>query len=448
MAALKGLIFAFAVFLSSSAFASFSGVCTNSASCYTWTSSNNVSISGTVEAVCAYEASRLVAFGWPGVGTASVVGTLPALSCLTPTGYGPNTAVPNHTLHAASCPAGSTLSGTTCTCNAPKIEQIDGVGAHYCVAVADAPNSYCVDMANTGKYWMQYPLAAGENGLSGPSAAVGVYLCDPAPASASGITTPGCAMVVAYEIGIPGFYKGGYGRYTGKGCTPGTGDGSTDATAPSLAASAPPAGPGKGVCKPGFFMGTVNGVTDCYGSSNFAVAVPMTAASGVGSLPVGAPSTATNSTTSTSVVGVTATTVTQYFDASGAKVGETTATGTKAGYCSQNPSAAVCADSQPPGLCAEYPDIPACKKQYDLGTVALIPVVNTPINMAISADTGWGPSAGGACPAPRTITVLGGKTLSFSFQYICNFANMIRPIVIGLAWLTAALTFLGFGRKA
>jgi hypothetical protein len=33
------------------------------------------------------------------------------------------------------------------------------------------------------------------------------------------------------------------------------------------------------------------------------------------------------------------------------------------------------------------------------------------------------------------------------FDLICQFADGIRPVLIGLAWLGAVLAFLGLGRK-
>ncbi|KGJ29275.1 virulence factor TspB C-terminal domain-related protein, partial [Neisseria mucosa] len=43
----------------------------------------------------------------------------------------------------------------------------------------------------------------------------------------------------------------------------------------------------------------------------------------------------------------------------------------------------------------------------------------------------------GVCPAPRTATYL-GITMEFKYDMICNFAQMIRFLVIGIAAVAAA----------
>lgn len=98
----------------------------------------------------------------------------------------------------------------------------------------------------------------------------------------------------------------------------------------------------------------------------------------------------------------------------------------------------------PPGLCDQYPDILACAKPR-LGEITpdLIPDENRAL--AITKDTGWGP-ANGSCPAPRTAVVM-GQSISMPMTGICDFATAIRPIIIGMAWLSAALVFFGLSRK-
>jgi hypothetical protein len=40
-----------------------------------------------------------------------------------------------------------------------------------------------------------------------------------------------------------------------------------------------------------------------------------------------------------------------------------------------------------------------------------------------------------------------GRVYSFSSQALCDFALDIRPIVLGTAYLSAALIFFGFARR-
>lgn len=97
-----------------------------------------------------------------------------------------------------------------------------------------------------------------------------------------------------------------------------------------------------------------------------------------------------------------------------------------------------------PDLCLKYPDILACAK-YKLGELQATPLPNKTVNVSIQQDAGWN-TGSGTCPAPRTFTVL-GKSMSFSFQLLCDFAQAVRPLFIGFAWLTATLTFFGLSRK-
>lgn len=97
-----------------------------------------------------------------------------------------------------------------------------------------------------------------------------------------------------------------------------------------------------------------------------------------------------------------------------------------------------------PGLCDLYPDILACAKPvFDVPTAD--PFQNKNVNLAILPDDGWGPSSA-ACPAPKTATIM-GVSLSMPFTLICDVAAMINPLLIGFAWLSAAFTFIGIGRK-
>lgn len=97
-----------------------------------------------------------------------------------------------------------------------------------------------------------------------------------------------------------------------------------------------------------------------------------------------------------------------------------------------------------PGLCDQYPDILACQK-VELGELTPDTIPDDRRVMAITPSSGWGPS-NGSCPAPRTAVVM-GKTISMPFTGLCDFANAIRPLIIGMAWLSAALIFMGLGRK-
>lgn len=94
-------------------------------------------------------------------------------------------------------------------------------------------------------------------------------------------------------------------------------------------------------------------------------------------------------------------------------------------------------------LCEKHPDIVACAKLGEAPEAK--PVPNENKDMTITPDSGWGEGSG-SCPSPKTVQVHGFQ-LSMPFDLLCQFASGIRPVVIGLAWLAAAFTFMGLGRR-
>ena len=96
-----------------------------------------------------------------------------------------------------------------------------------------------------------------------------------------------------------------------------------------------------------------------------------------------------------------------------------------------------------PGLCDQYPDIVACAKLGEAPQPK--PVNNEDKTLEITKEQGWGPE-NGTCPAPKTATVA-GVALEMSFQPLCDFSTGIRPVIIGLAWISAVFGFLGLSRK-
>ena len=87
-------------------------------------------------------------------------------------------------------------------------------------------------------------------------------------------------------------------------------------------------------------------------------------------------------------------------------------------------------------LCNIFPDILACSEKGDVEEQEepfKIPHTNN--------ETTFSPDFflpdNGVCPAPRTATFL-GITMEFKYDMICNFAEMIRFLVIGIAAVAAA----------
>lgn len=113
------------------------------------------------------------------------------------------------------------------------------------------------------------------------------------------------------------------------------------------------------------------------------------------------------------------------------------------GYCEENPGSPLCGGDD---HCEKYPNTLACLKKGDPGTLEAKPVTNKNVDVSsITPRSGFGPSTG-SCPAGTTINV-NGTSITIGFDMICQFADMIRPLVIGFAWLSAAFSFFGFARR-
>lgn len=94
-------------------------------------------------------------------------------------------------------------------------------------------------------------------------------------------------------------------------------------------------------------------------------------------------------------------------------------------------------------LCEKYPDILACMKPK-LGELEAQKIKNTEVPLSIEKEGGF--PSGGQCPAAKVVPLM-GKTFSFTVEPLCDFAKAIKPLLIGFAYLTAALTFLGVARR-
>lgn len=86
---------------------------------------------------------------------------------------------------------------------------------------------------------------------------------------------------------------------------------------------------------------------------------------------------------------------------------------------------------EPKPFCELYPTASACQ---ELGETDDEDLGEESVDVMWAAEGG----AGGACPAPIQISVLGTQH-AIQWTPICQVASGIRPIVIGLAWLSAAL---------
>lgn len=94
-----------------------------------------------------------------------------------------------------------------------------------------------------------------------------------------------------------------------------------------------------------------------------------------------------------------------------------------------------------PGLCEQFPDILACQKpNFDTPDIDQIQTRDAAIT--ITPDSGWG-ADNAVCPAPRHLSVVNAN---FEFDLLCQFMSGIRPVIIAIAWLSAAMILIGFKR--
>lgn len=93
-------------------------------------------------------------------------------------------------------------------------------------------------------------------------------------------------------------------------------------------------------------------------------------------------------------------------------------------------------------FCKKNPMSIACA---ELGTLKdeKLETTELPVNVSY---TSWGAS-NAQCPAPRVINLWEGKSISMSYQPVCDFVSMLRPLLIALAFVTAAFILGGFGRS-
>lgn len=89
--------------------------------------------------------------------------------------------------------------------------------------------------------------------------------------------------------------------------------------------------------------------------------------------------------------------------------------------------------------CAGTPAGTSAGVDTDYGSVDDSNVTDKTVNVAITPVSVGG---AGSCPAPSPM-VLHGQTYYFDWTTYCNFANMIKPILLAFAWLAAAGILVG-----
>ncbi|MDO4227548.1 IgG-binding virulence factor TspB family protein [Neisseria sp.] len=95
-------------------------------------------------------------------------------------------------------------------------------------------------------------------------------------------------------------------------------------------------------------------------------------------------------------------------------------------------------------LCELFPDILACAKMGEVAEDEPFKIPHITNETAFSPDF-FLPDTG-TCPAPETVSIM-GQQYSFTYEWLCRFAEMIRFIVIGIASISAAYIMFSGLRK-
>ena len=93
---------------------------------------------------------------------------------------------------------------------------------------------------------------------------------------------------------------------------------------------------------------------------------------------------------------------------------------------------------QPTDFCEKNPDVLACIKTDEPDTEE---IPESQKQISITPDSGWGASDA-ACPAPKMLTVQ-GRSIPIPFDLFCTYMQGMRPIILAMAWLSAAFILLG-----
>lgn len=93
--------------------------------------------------------------------------------------------------------------------------------------------------------------------------------------------------------------------------------------------------------------------------------------------------------------------------------------------------------------CKQNPEAAGCKPLDDVPDEPLQSKENP---FSLNPVSGFG-ADNAACPAPQTLFTKGGQTITWDWGKFCGFAQGIRPLIIGFAWLTALMIVVSVGRR-
>jgi hypothetical protein len=313
-----------------------------------------------------------------------------------------------------SCPANSTVQGDQCVCSTNFVES-----GNSCVNAAEKK---CSDISGGSDLFTGYSqtptIDASYCPSEGPGSSCGAKITGAFATQKNGV------LSWTYDV-----------TYDGSTCTPPP----PDTTAENCNGTVGTVN-GQTVCVTGGqqtgcrgTVGTVNGVSTCVELSDRNLIESIKSTSKTNPVPSGSQIGSLGGTTTTEHTkcaggqcSTTTTTKTTPADGGAPTVTEETTQQAKDDYCKENPRAVSC-------------------KETVFNDIEAEPVAQNNIALSIDKAASFGPE-NSTCPAPKTVTVL-GVSLSMPFTLLCDFAEKIRPLLIGFAYLSAAMTFFGFAKK-
>lgn len=94
-------------------------------------------------------------------------------------------------------------------------------------------------------------------------------------------------------------------------------------------------------------------------------------------------------------------------------------------------------------FCKKNPDASSCKP-FDEAPDSELQKKDNPFSL--NPVSGFG-ADNASCPAPQNLFTAGGQQITWDWGKFCTFAQGIRPLIIGFAWLTAIMIVVSVGRR-
>ncbi|MGQ2966774.1 MAG: virulence factor TspB C-terminal domain-related protein [Methylophilus sp.] len=374
----------------------------------------------------------------------------------------------NGTLISAivSYPGGRNLLGTCWIKSTPYNSTGTSVSNLNVLAQHSCPAGYLLGAANqTNIYQRTCTIAACPTGttlntatnqcednclpMKGKMGSFGLN-CSAGTSSGQGVCMPNnCAAVIVdtTSVFVTSCYYGiNTARYSGEGCSgqPSAASFSNPTNAPD-----PTDKPETDCVRKGQSFGYVNGVPVCVPKGS-ASAAPVTQTNQSTTTTTNTDS-AGNSTSNTSTETKNAT---QDGDQVTSQTIKTNPDGTKTEetktepvyqFCASNPTHPICKkpaseDEEGEDSCEDNPDLPRCMKVGEAEEGDNLTTDARTINFSPVTIT-----SGGSCPADKSVSIA-GKSITFSYTWLCNYASMFKPFMLAFAYLSAAM-FLFMGLR-